>query len=84
MYTSTTLASTGNVGGANGGFIHAVIVTGGSDACAVTFSAANPTTVLVVKVPTVQTVAISNLDISYAGQLVATITGTAPSITVVH
>jgi len=83
MYTISYLDATGNVGGANGGTLHGVILTGGSDAATLVIKqgGSGGATIATIKAAANTTVVCPNIHGVYRGQLHATFTGTSPVAT---
>jgi hypothetical protein len=82
MNAPIRLTATGNVGQADGGVLHSVTFTGGSDAATliIKYNGSGGTQLWpIIKAPTVTTVhVVFRGGIVYTGQLHATITGTSP------
>lgn len=76
--------ATGDVGGANGGALYAVVLTGGSDAATLTLreNGSSGATILIVKAAINTTVTVPLSGANYDGQLHCTLGGTGPVATI--
>jgi hypothetical protein len=85
MHTMSYLDATGNVAGANGGTLHGVFLTGGSDAATLVIRQGGSGGAIVMTLKAAANAVVSCPDIhgAYRGQLHATFTGTTPVATFV-
>ena len=85
MHTFVYATGTGNIGGAAGGTLHGVILTGGSDAATLVIKQGGSSGDIVATLKAAANTTVSCPDIrgAYRGQLHATFTGTGPVATFV-